>query len=129
MRETLFIKTTHPDRYGLLKDKAREMRSRMTLAEEYLWNEIRAKRLGVTFRRQHPIGDYIADFACLACKLVIEVDGGVHQEPEQKEHDTIRTLDLERLGYRVIRFTNEEVLTALPDVVSRIRNYLTNNSI
>lgn len=129
MRETLFIKTTHPDRYGLLKDKAREMRSRMTLAEEYLWNEIRAKRLGVTFRRQHPIGDYIADFACLACKLVIEVDGGVHQESEQKEHDTIRTFDLERLGYRVIRFTNEEVLTALPDVVSRIRNYLTNNSI
>lgn len=129
MKETLFIKTTHPDRYGLLKEKAREMRNRMTLAEEYLWNEIRAKQLGVTFRRQHPIGDYIADFACLAYKLVVEVDGGVHQEPEQKEHDAIRTLDLERLGYRVIRFTNEEVLTALPDVVSRIRNYLTNNSI
>ena len=75
--------TAAPDRYGLLKDFARYNRHEMTESETVLWNALRKIRIGVRFRRQHPIGDYIADFICLPVKLVIEVDGEYHQEPEQ----------------------------------------------
>lgn len=108
----------------LLKVHAKVMRREMTLAEEYLWNELRAKKLGVTFRRQHPISDYIADFACISKKLIIEIDGGYHETQLQQREDAIRTAHIEQLGYRVIRFTNDEVLNKLPDVLNRIREYL-----
>lgn len=124
MADSYFYKDAHPDRYMLLKVHAKVMRKEMTLAEEYLWNELRAKKLGVTFRRQHPISDYIADFACIAKHLVIEVDGDYHNTEEQKKKDAVRTSDLQRIGYHVIRFTNEEVLNKLPDVLNRIREYL-----
>jgi len=82
---------------------------------------LRRKTLGVEFRRQHIIGDYIADFICLEKKLIIEVDGGYHSLPDQVEDDETRSRNLEALGYHVIRFSNEEVLNDTASVVERIK--------
>ena len=90
-------------------------------AERYLWSRLRAGRLlGIKFRRQQPIGDYIVDFVCFGHMLVIEVDGGQHNEPAAIARDSERTLDLERRGYRVVRFWDNEVLTNIDGVVSKI---------
>ncbi len=90
----------------LLFEKAKELRKRMTDAETVLWMHIKAGVNGCKFRRQHPIGLYIADFYCHKLKLVIEIDGAVHDHPEVIEADKIRQLDLENWGYTVIRFSN-----------------------
>ena len=119
--------TAAPDRYGLLKEFARQNRREMTPSETTLWNALRNEFRSVKFRRQHPIGDYIADFLCLSEKLVIEVDGGYHNEPQQQQEDQWRTEFLERKGYKVIRFTNEEVDTNVKGVISRIKEELFNN--
>ena len=97
----------------------------MTDAERVLWNIIRTIP-NAHFRRQHPIGDYIADFICLKQKLIIEVDGGYHSEPRQQEDDEIRTSELNSLGYRVIRFSNEEVLYNTDKVIEQINNNIVN---
>ena len=76
-------KTASPDRYGILKTFAKENRRNMTLCERLLWDALREELREVRFRRQHPIGDYIVDFACLPKRIVIEVDGGYHSEPRQ----------------------------------------------
>lgn len=89
---------------------ARALRKSMTDAERRLWYHLRAGRLGVHFRRQAPIGPYIVDFAAIAHRLVVEIDGGQHAEPDQAGYDARRTADLERLGFRVLRFWNNEVL-------------------
>ena len=116
--------TASPDRYGLLRDFARQNRREMTESETVLWNALRNEFRGVKFRRQHPIGDYIADFLCLKAKLVIEVDGGYHDKPQQQLEDQWRTEFLQSKGYRVIRFTNEEVSSQLKGVISRIKEEL-----
>ena len=118
--------TAAPDRYGLLKDFARYNRHEMTESETVLWNALRKIRIGVRFRRQHPIGDYIADFICLPVKLVIEVDGEYHQEPEQQELDKQRSEFLENKGYKVIRIKNEEISNILNEVVMRIKTEVLN---
>lgn len=76
------FKTAHPDIYAILKDNAHHNRIEPTDAEKILWQHIRRKALGVRFRRQHAIGDYIVDFACINLKLIIEVDGGYHFSEE-----------------------------------------------
>ena len=119
-----FYATAHPDRYDVLRDFARKNRKRMTLAEEYIWNEVRAKKLGVTFRRQYPIADFIADFVCLQKRLVIEIDGGYHETTEQQQADENRTTVLTRLGYRILRYTNQEVLNDLSSVINDIQSHL-----
>ena len=116
--------TASPDRYGLLRDFARQNRREMTESEIVLWNALRNEFRGIKFRRQHPIGDYIADFLCLKAKLVIEVDGGYHDKPQQQLEDQLRTEFLQSKGYRVIRFTNEEVSSQLKGVISRIKEEL-----
>jgi len=115
-----------PDRYLLLKDFAQTNKRFPTDAERMLWEHIRAKQLSVKFNRQHIISDYIVDFVCIEKKLIIEVDGGYHSEYEQIERDEFRTQRLEDLGFSVIRFNNEEVLGNISDVLSIIRNNLTN---
>ena len=91
------------------RDRARSLRMTMTDAERRLWSALRARRLqGFKFRRQHPVGPYIADFVCLAHRLVIEADGGQHAE---SAYDARRTAWLESRGWRVIRFWNNDVLT------------------
>ena len=90
----------------------------MTEAERKLWRALRGRQLeGQRFRRQHPIGIYVADFVCLEKRLVIEVDGGHHGEPEQIAHDARRTQWLEAEGYRIIRVWNRDVMDNLYGVV------------
>ena len=115
-------KTTSPDRYRELLAKAKEMRGVPTEAEKLLWEYLRANRLGAKFRRQHPLGDYIADFVCLEKRLVIELDGKCHED--NTEHDKIRDNELLKLGYRTVRFTNEELFGDIEHVLSTIKKYL-----
>ncbi len=117
-------KTAAPDRYDILRDFAKKNRMQMTESEEVLWNALRKEIQGHKFRRQHPIGDYIADFVCLPKKLVIEVDGGYHEIPQQQQDDEVRTLFLESKGYTVIRFKNEEVGDNLREVILKIKEKL-----
>ncbi len=102
-----------------LLQRARELRRHMTFEEESLWQYLRANRLaGRHFRRQQVIGQSIVDFYCHAAGLVVEVDGGVHQE--QHEHDEERDARLAALGLRVLHVANEEVAANLPRVLERI---------
>lgn len=118
------FRTSSPDRYRILKDFARENRKNMTEAESVLWNSLRNKGLGVKFLRQHIIGDYIVDFVCQETGLIIEVDGGYHSEPCQKEEDDTRTRYLESKGFKVIRFTNEEILFNIESVINKVYNLI-----
>ena len=115
------FKTASLDRYGLLKEYARVNRREMTESEELLWDVLRKSIRNYRFRRQHPIGDYIADFVCLPIRLVIEVDGGYHNTPEQQTEDQWRTEFLESRGYRVLRIKNEEVATDIKEVLKIIK--------
>ncbi|WP_461634355.1 endonuclease domain-containing protein [Labilibaculum euxinus] len=94
----------------------------MTKSEKLLWTEIRNRKLnGLKFRRQHPINIFIADFYCHEIKLVIELDGNIHDSEENKEYDEGRTAELEYLGVKVIRFTNEEVINSMTNVLAKIK--------
>ncbi len=96
-----------------------QMRREMTPCERALWQRLRASRLGgLHFRRQQIIDGFIADFFCHAAKLVVEVDGGVHQH--QQEYDAERSEIFAARGLSVLRFTNAEVQAALPSVLKRI---------
>lgn len=99
---------------------AQEMRREPTHAEHVLWQVLRRDKLKVRFRRQHPIGPYIADFACPEHNLVIEVDGDVHEEAEQVDRDHAKDEYLTKQGWRVLRFRNERVLDKLDFVVNEI---------
>ena len=115
-----------PDRYGLLKCYAGENKHNMTLAEEVLWEHLRNNGLGVKFRRQHIVGDYIVDFVCLKKWLVVEVDGEYHNTEEQTEEDNKRTEALAEMGFTVIRFANDEVLNEIERVLAEIEEYIDN---
>mgnify|MGYP002866980056 CR=1 FL=1 len=106
--------------YTVVENNAVKNRKPMTLAEEALWQELRGDKLGIHFRRQHVIGMYIVDFVSLKNHLIIEVDGEYHSTQEQQLLDTERTNYLQGKGYRVIRFTNQEVLTDIEYVMSKI---------
>ena len=114
--------------YPLLWVFAKENRNNPTEAERLLWFYLSNKQLGVRFRRQHIIGQYIADFACLDKMLIIELDGGCHSLPEQQISDEQRTADLQKWGYRVIRFTNEELFNGIDLVLTKIKNALYENA-
>ncbi|MBI2428932.1 MAG: DUF559 domain-containing protein [Ignavibacteriales bacterium] len=117
--------TADPKLYPLLEEFAKEHRKNPTKAESVMWDHLKSKSLEeFKFRRQHIIGRYIADFVCLSKHLVVEIDGLIHQLPENKEADEVRTQWLNENGYRVIRFTNEEVLKNLPFVLSKISDAL-----
>ena len=102
---------------------ARENRKKQTLAETVLWDNIKDEALGVKFLRQHIIGDYIVDFLSRSEGLIIEVDGAYHAERQQKENDAVRTDFLQRMGYHVMRFTNEQVLYDIDNVIQQIKDY------
>ena len=113
-------KTASPDRYHLLKDFARENRKNPTLAEQVMWEHIRARQTGRKVFRQYVIGDYIVDFLFPEINLVVEVDGAYHSEREQIEDDVRRERDLNNMNYNVIRFSNEEILYDIEKVIERI---------
>ena len=103
--------------------RARELRRKLTLPEVILWNAIRARKLnGARFRRQHPIGPYILDFYCDQAKLAVEIDGAVHDHPDQIGHDQRRTAWLEAQGVAVFRIPAREVLGNLESVLITLRH-------
>lgn len=101
------------------RTRAIELRKEPTPAERKLWAVLRNDQLGVSFRRQHAIGNYIPDFVCIKRKLIIELDGGQHLE--QAEYDAQRTEFLESQGYRVIRFWNNDVINDINGVIRQIQ--------
>jgi very-short-patch-repair endonuclease len=103
------------------RDNARQLRANTTGAEMRLWRQLRRSPvLGSHFRRQVPIGPYVADFACMAARLVIEVDGSQHGDIAVKTRDDARTRWLEREGYRVIRFWNNDLTENMQGVLEVI---------
>ena len=110
----------------LLFEKAKQLRNNMTGTEEILWMHLRNGINGFKFRRQHPIGNYIVDLFCFKAKLVIEIDGSVHNKDEIKENDINRQKELESLGYTVIRFTNIEIHKQVETVLNKISELLNN---
>lgn len=99
---------------------AKELRRNMTEAEKKLWFHLKQGVGGYKFRRQHPLKNYIADFYCHKLKLVVEADGGIHNKPDVKEYDAIRQQNLFDWGYKVVRFTNEEIMGEEEKVIRRI---------
>src|ERR1700761_943564 len=98
---------------NLIFKNAAALRSNMTEAEALLWNHLKGSNLGAKFRRQHPLGIYIADFYCHQHKLVIELDGGIHDRPDVAKHDIERQTNIETDGIKVLRFKNEEIFEDL----------------
>jgi len=111
----------------VLKEPSRELRSNMTEAERILWSRIRKKQLhGVQFYRQKPIGPYIVDFYAPAAKIVIEVDGSQHLDPEHFEKDKERDRYLAGEGLLVMRFDNAQVLSETESIVERLLEVILN---
>ena len=110
---------------AVIVDRAKDLRKRQTEAEAVLWEELRKRKLGGhKIRRQHPFGSYIADFYCPVRKLVIEIDGGIHDDKAVKEYDEIRQKAIEFYGIRVIRFRNEDVLRRMKFVLAEVERNL-----
>ena len=114
--------TTDGQMWNLLIDKAKEMRKNPTEAELAMWKMLKGKSADYKFRRQHIIDRFIVDFVCLEKKLIVEVDGDIHNL--QKEEDEERTLILNKQGYKVIRFRNEEVIGNTDEVIAQIKKQL-----
>ena len=101
---------------------ARNLRKNSTIQERRLWNLLKNRQFhNLKFKRQQLIGDYIVDFICKEVKIIIEIDGGQHNEPENIEYDKTRTEYLNTLGYKVIRFWNNEIYENIEGVVLRLR--------
>lgn len=117
--------TADPALYEILKEYAQKHRDNPTKAELIIWEFLKSKQLeNFKFRRQHIIGQYIADFVCLDRMLVIELDGKIHQLPENQESDQIRTQWLESKGFKVIRYTNKQVTSDTEKVLNEINEIL-----
>jgi len=107
---------------------ARVFRNNMTRAEIILWSRLRERKIsGYKFRRQQPILDYIVDFYCPELKLIIEADGEIHSLNENSEYDRKRDNILKINGYRIIRFTNLEIVTELDSTINKIILYINEN--
>jgi very-short-patch-repair endonuclease len=104
----------------LIFENAKQLRKNMTAAEVALWIHLKAGVHGFKFRRQHPIGLYIADFYCHKVRLIVELDGSIHNDITVKENDERRQIELEKWGNIIIRFTNEEVLRKPEEVLEVI---------
>lgn len=119
--------TADPATYAKLKEFVKELRKNETEAERVLWANLRGDKVGgFSFRRQHIIGQYIADFVCLSARVIIEVDGSIHQLPEVQDNDEYRTEKLNALGFKVIRFSNKEVISDLEATLSKILTEVSN---
>lgn len=104
-----------------LQDIRRDLRLESTLAEELLWQKIRNRKfLMLKFKRQHSIGNYVVDFYCANPRIIIELDGAVHLEKEQKEKDKHHDENLTEMNYLVFRFSNEDVLNNIKNVLEQM---------
>src|SRR5690606_448533 len=101
----------------------KQLRENLTPAEAFLWSQLKSRQLNnKQFTKQHSIGNYIVDFYCASEKLIIELDGEAHNNPQAQEYDKKRTNYLERQGYKVIRFENKMVFDYLPSILKEIRD-------
>ncbi len=107
-----------------LADRRKELRKNPTVAEKTLWWYLKDKSLGVKFRRQHSTGGYIVDFYCKETKLIIELDGEIHNTQESREYDSVRDKFFTQLGYTVLRFPNIEVENNIEGVLRKIKLHL-----
>ncbi len=104
--------------------RARELRAASPDAERAIWQRLRDRQLdGYKFRRQHPLGRYFADFACIEAKLVVELDGGQHFEAEAMKADAVRTAALNALGFHVLRFSDREALAERDAVLTAVLDW------
>ena len=103
------------------KDLRRTLRKNMTEAEAILWERVRAKKLGTKVKRQYGVGPYVLDFYIPKYNLAIEIDGKIHLNPDVKERDINRDAFLERNGIEVLRFTNNQVLNEIEQVLIKIK--------
>lgn len=104
-----------------LTERRQELRNFATETEQLLWEQLRSEKLGVKFRRQHSIGNYIADFYCPSKKFVIEIDGSQHYTNEGLGYDKVRDEFIKSLGIKIIRFSNREILEDLAGVLEKIK--------
>ncbi len=116
--------TARPSAYKLMKELQKNRKQQTTEAEQNLWEQLRTKKLSFKFRRQHIVDEFIVDFICIEKRLIIEVDGKYHNTKEQQEADELRTEILNTLGFKVIRFTNEEVIGDIDKVLKHISEEL-----
>lgn len=110
--------------YRLLKENAKANRNNMTEAESAFWSLAKGSGLGEKCRRQYIIGEYIVDFFFRKSMLIVELDGGYHLTEEQQKEDAIRQDWLEHMGYKVLRFTNEQILFDTENAISKIKFHL-----
>jgi very-short-patch-repair endonuclease len=108
----------------LLLARTGDLRKKQTFSEELLWQYLKTKPLGFKFRRQHAYGIYILDFYCHALKLVIEVDGSIHNSEEVKPNDAVRQKHLESDNLYVLRFRNDEIRLNKEEVINQIKSHL-----
>ena len=111
-------------------ENARDLRKVQTKAEAKLWQALRNEKVdNLKFRRQHAFDDYILDFYCHKLKLAIEVDGAVHNDPEVKAYDIVRTKNLNDNGITVLRFDNDEVEKNIRSVIQKIKDWVNKNNL
>ena len=108
----------------MLITRARATRKQPSQAERAVWEIVRGSRVGAKFRRQHPVETYIADFACIEAKLIVEVDGLSHDDAEQRAYDETRTAALKAAGWRVLRLRDADVLSDPASTERAIRQAL-----
>jgi very-short-patch-repair endonuclease len=112
-------KTMYYNARPKIMEAARLLRENMTSSENLMWERLKGKKIcGLRFRRQHPIDIFIADFYCHEARLVVEIDGEVHNQ--QKDYDIGRTAEMEKYDLLVIRFSNNEIITEIEEVVGKI---------
>lgn len=101
---------------------ARNLRKNSTIQELRLWNLLKSRQFyNLKFKRQQPIGNYIVDFICKEAKVIIEIDGGQHNKPENIDYDTVRTEYLNSIGYKVLRSWNNEIYENIEYVMSKLK--------
>jgi len=116
-----YTKSKYGFRY--VRELARSMRHEMTEAEKILWEYVRNKKLsGLKFKRQYPIGRYVADFFCYEKKLIIEIDGSIHESRE--EYDKNRDEYLTASGYEILRIKNDEIIDSIETVIEKIKSFV-----
>lgn len=114
----------HEGAKPILFQRAQDLRKRETEAEKILWEKLSNKQLGVKFRRQHPLYRFVVDFYCHELQLVVEVDCSTHDLAEQANYDEFRTMLINQLDIKVIRFRNDEVFEELDKVLETIRQHI-----
>jgi len=123
MKQTKYQNTLFHGAQGSTFNNAKFLRLNQTDAENLLWDRLRNRKLsGIKFRRQHPISNFVADFYCADKKLIVELDGSVHNSDERQKYDKIRTISLKDSEITVIRFKNQEVEKNIDKVLGEILN-------